>query len=231
MTKRTSQYKKVTQTHNKNMSTVAAKHHQTSTTDHAAPAGDHGHGAAKTERSYFMFWIYLMTDLLMFAGLFAAFAVLRGNTFGGPGEKDIYSLPLVLSETFILLASSYTSGLAVYFATKGKIKAVYGFLCATGILGASFLALELTEFSHLIHDGNSYTRSAFLSSYFSLVGTHGLHIAVGLLWLIITLIFLAKRGLVENMVRKITFFSTFWHFLDLVWIFIFSFVYLMGVTR
>ena len=186
--------------------------------------------AQKASKTYFMFWAYLMTDLLMFAGLFAAFAVLRGSTFGGPSEKEIYQLPLVLIETFILLVSSYTAGLAVYFANRGHIKAVYGFLYATGILGASFLALELSEFTHLIQEGNSFTRSGFLSSYFSLVGTHGLHITVGLLWLVILLAYLAKRGLRESMVRKVTLFSIFWHFLDIVWIFIFSIVYLMGVS-
>ena len=186
--------------------------------------------AEKASKTYFLFWTYLMTDLLMFAGLFAAFAVLRGSTFGGPGEKEIYSLPLVLAETIILLISSYTAGLAVYFANRGRAKAVMGLLYTTGVLGASFLALELTEFAHLITEGNSFRRSAFLSSYFSLVGTHGLHITAGLLWLAILLVFLAKRGLRESLVRKVTLFSTFWHFLDIVWIFIFTIVYLMGVS-
>jgi len=188
------------------------------------------HETEKASRTYFLFWIYLMTDLLMFAGLFAAFAVLRGNTFGGPGEKDIYSLPLVLSETVILLISSYTAGLAVYFAGRGRQRLVQWLLYATGVLGACFLVIELTEFSHLISEGNSFQRSGFLSSYFSLVGTHGLHITAGLLWLVILLVFLAKRGLRPSMVRKITLFSMFWHFLDIVWIFIFSIVYLTGVS-
>lgn len=186
--------------------------------------------AEKASKAYFLFWVYLMTDLLMFAGLFATFAVLRGSTFGGPTEKELYQLPLVLAETFILLISSYTAGLAVYYASKGKVRIVQGLLCATGALGVSFLTLELTEFSHLIADGNSFQRSGFLSSYFSLVGTHGLHITAGLLWLVILLVFVAKRGLKESMVRKITLFSMFWHFLDIVWIFIFSIVYLMGVS-
>ncbi|HVU59655.1 MAG TPA: cytochrome c oxidase subunit 3 [Candidatus Saccharimonadales bacterium] len=187
--------------------------------------------AEKAVKTYFLFWIYLMTDLLMFAGLFASFAVLRSSTFGGPAEKDVYHLPLVLAETFILLISSYTAGLAVYFADRGRVKAVASLLYATGVLGACFLAMELSEFISLFKEGNSYHRSAFLSSYFALVGTHGLHITAGLLWLIILLVFLAKRGLGESMVRKVTLFSTFWHFLDLVWIFIFSVVYLMGVSR
>lgn len=185
----------------------------------------------KNSRTYFLFWAYLMTDLLMFGGLFAAFAVLRGNTFGGPGEKELYSLPLVFAETILLLISSYTAGLAVYCAGRGRVRAVTGLLGVTGILGLSFLALELTEFAHLIAEGNSFARSGFLSSYFSLVGTHGLHITAGLLWLAILLVFIAKRGLKGSMTRKITLFTTFWHFLDIVWIFIFSFVYLMGVSR
>lgn len=193
-------------------------------------AHTHHAEAEKASKTYFLFWIYLMTDLLMFAGLFAAFAVLRGNTFGGPTEKELYQLPLVLTETFILLISSYTAGLAVYFAGRGKLKIVQGLLYATGALGISFVTLELTEFGHLIADGNSFQRSGFLSSYFSLVGTHGLHITAGLLWLVILLVFLAKRGLKPSMVRKITLFSMFWHFLDIVWIFIFSIVYLMGVS-
>ena len=186
--------------------------------------------AEKNSKTYFLFWTYLMTDLLMFAGLFAAFAVLRGNTFGGPNEKDIYSLPLVLAETVILLVSSYTAGLAVYAAGRKRIKTTITLLAITGMLGAAFLTLELTEFAHLIGEGNSFQRSGFLSSYFSLVGTHGLHITAGLLWLTILLVFLAKRGLSDSMTRKITLFGTFWHFLDIVWIFIFSIVYLMGVS-
>jgi cytochrome o ubiquinol oxidase subunit 3 len=184
----------------------------------------------KNSKAYFLFWIYLMTDLIVFAGLFAAFATLRTRTFGGPREAEIYQLPLVLVETFILLISSYTAGLAVYFANHGKARLVSGLLYATGILGASFLTLELAEFAKLIREGNSFTRSGFLSSYFGLVGTHGLHITVGLLWLVILLAFQAKRGLRGSMVRKITLFSTYWHFLDIVWIFIFSIVYLMGAS-
>ena len=184
----------------------------------------------KRSKTYFLFWTYLMTDLLMFAGLFAAFSVLRGNTFGGPNEAEIYRLPLVLAETFILLVSSYTAGLAIFFANRGNAKAVAGLLYTTGVLGVSFLALEIAEFASLIREGNGPTRSGFLSSYFGLVGTHGLHITAGLIWLVILLVYMSKRGLRGSMVRKITLFSTFWHFLDIVWIFIFSIVYLMGVS-
>ncbi len=184
--------------------------------------------ANRASKTYFLFWTYLMTDLLMFAGLFASFAVLRGSTFGGPGEKDIYHLPLVLIETIILLVSSYTAGLAVYFAGRSNLRAVVNLLSITGILGVSFVSFELYEFIGLFSEGNSFRRSGFLTSYFSLVGTHGLHITAAIVWLVILLGYLSKRGLSDSMVRKITLFGMFWHFLDIVWIFIFSVVYLMG---
>lgn len=184
----------------------------------------------EASKTYFLFWVYLMTDLIMFAGLFAAFAVLRRSTFGGPSEREVYHLPLVLIETFVLLFSSFTAGLAIFFANRGNLKTVVALLCTTGLLGVSFLAIELAEFSRLIAEGDSFRRSGFLSAYFTLVGTHGLHITAGLLWLTILLVFLLKRGLRTSLVRKITLFSLFWHFLDIVWIFIFSIVYLIGVS-
>ena len=176
------------------------------------------------------FWIYLMTDLIVFAGLFAAFAVLRGNTFGGPAERDLYNLPFVLTETMILLTSSFTCGLMTLSARAGKKNATIAWLGVTFALGASFLALELVEFTRLVHDGNAWTRSASLSSYFSLVGTHGLHIAAGLLWIVVAIVQISLRGLTPFVNSKLTRFSLFWHFLDVVWIFIFTIVYLMGVT-
>lgn len=184
----------------------------------------------KNDKNILGFWIYLMTDLTMFAGLFAAFAVLRTNTFGGPAMRDIIDLPFVLVETFLLLASSFTSGIAVLSAQWGQVKNMMIFLSLTFLLGASFLGMELYEFHHLFVEGNTFTRSASLSSYFSLVGTHGLHIFAGLLWLLILFIYILKRGLTKSAVRKLTLFGIFWHFLDLVWIFIFTIVYLMGTA-
>lgn len=178
----------------------------------------------------FGFWVYLMTDLLMFAVLFATFAVLRGNTFGGPAERDLINLPFVLVETVLLLTSSFTVGLAKIAAHNNKLSQVIGFLCITFLLGASFLGMELYEFSHLVAEKHSWQASASLSSFFTLVGTHGLHIASGLLWLLCVIIFLIRRGLSHSMVRKLTLFSLFWHFLDIVWIFIFTIVYLMGAA-
>lgn len=182
------------------------------------------------EKTILGFWIYLMTDLTMFAGLFAAFAVLRGNTFGGPSARDIINLPLVLIETLILLISSFTCGVGVLMAHNGNKKNAMVFLYSTFFLGISFLVMELFEFSHLFQEGNTFQKSAFLSSYFSLVGTHGLHITAGLLWLLILFIFIKKKGLTDGLVGKLTLFGIFWHFLDIVWIFIFSIVYLMGAA-
>lgn len=178
----------------------------------------------------FGFWVYLMTDLLMFAALFATYAVLAGNTFGGPAGHDIFNLPYVLWETLILLTSSFTCGLGI-LAARGKDKnQVFLWFGLTFLLGITFLSLEMTEFSRLFADGNGFQRSAFLSSFFTLVGTHGLHIASGLFWMGTIFVYILRRGLTDNAIRKLTMLSLFWHFLDLVWIFIFTIVYLMGVA-
>jgi cytochrome o ubiquinol oxidase subunit 3 len=187
------------------------------------------HHKEKTENSLFGFWLYIMTDLIMFAALFATFAVLRNSTFGGPSGADIFNLPFVLTETFVLLISSFTCGLALLGAQNGKVKIILGWLSATFILGATFLAMELTEFHHLVADGNGPQRSAFLSSYFTLVGAHGIHIAVGLLWMAIMIITIRRRGLTGKTNSQLQRLALFWHFLDIVWIFIFTIVYLMGV--
>ncbi len=183
----------------------------------------------ETETSLLGFWIYMMTDCIVFASLFAVFIVLRNNTAGGKAGSDLFSLSFILTETIILLTSSFTSGLALLAAQRSHLKQTVIWLCTTGLLGTSFLILELHEFTKLDHSGNSWRGSAFLSSYFTLVGTHGLHITIGLLWLFATLGYLYKKGLNEVSVRRITMFSIFWHFLDIVWIFIFSVVYLLGV--
>lgn len=176
------------------------------------------------------FWIYLMTDFVLFASLFATFAVLRGNTFGGPGSEQIFKLSFVLSETLILLTSSFTCGLGALAARSGQKQQVLFWFGLTFLLGAAFLGLELSEFNHLVAEGDSWRRSAFLSSFFTLVGTHGLHITAGLLWMAVMLYQALKRGLTTSVVRKLTMLSMFWHFLDIIWIFIFTVVYLMGIA-
>ena len=181
------------------------------------------------DKTIFGFWVYLMTDLVMFAALFATFAVLRNNTFGGPQAGELFSLPFALSETLILLTSSFTCGLGILSARSGDKNKTILLFASTFVLGTAFLAMELSEFSHLISEGNGFQRSAFLSSFFTLVGTHGLHIAAGLVWMGILIVRILKRGLTDSVLRKLTLLSLFWHFLDIVWIFIFSIVYLIGV--
>lgn len=184
------------------------------------------HEAEADDRVQFGFWIYLMTDLLMFAVLFAVYAVLHNNTLGGETGRDLFSMPLALTETLILLTSSFTCGIGMIYARKGIKGRTLLWFSITFILGLAFLALELKEFAEFIHEGHTWQVNAFLSSFFVLVGTHGLHITSGLLWIIVTLIFVMKRGLNRSLVRKLSLISLFWHFLDIVWIFIFTFVYM-----
>ena len=185
------------------------------------------HQAEADDRTMFGFWIYLMTDLLMFAVLFAVFAVLRNSTDGGPGAAELLNPDLALVETLLLLTSSFTVGIGMIVARQGKKAQALVWFGATFLLGAAFLGIELFEFYELIHEGHTMQSNAFLSAFFVLLSTHGLHIASGLLWLAIILVFVAKRGLTHSNVRKLALLSLFWHFLDIVWIFIFTVVYLM----
>jgi cytochrome o ubiquinol oxidase subunit 3 len=179
-------------------------------------------------KTIFGFWVYIMTDCVLFATLFATFAVLRNNTFGGPSGSELFSLNFVLTETLILLTSSFTCGLAILAARQNNKRQVLSWFALTFILGIAFLVLELSEFHHLAAEGNSWRRSAFLSSFFTLVGTHGLHITIGLIWMFILNLKVWRKGLVGSSVKRLTLLSLFWHFLDIVWIFIFSIVYLLG---
>lgn len=200
----------------------------TKTADHNLSTQDHGHHDAD-ERVVFGFWIYIMSDCILFASIFAVYAVLHSSTFGGPGPRELFSLPFVLVETILLLTSSFTYGLAMLAVHKQSTKQVIGWLVVTFLLGASFVAMELHEFSHLVAEGNSWQRSAFLSSFFTLVGTHGLHVTLGLIWMVILMFQVSRHGLTNVTIRKLTCLSLFWHFLDIVWICVFSIVYLMGV--
>lgn len=180
-------------------------------------------------KTFLGFWIYLMTDCLIFATLFITYAVLHDSTFGGPSSQDIFQLSTAFAETMILLFSSVTCGFAILSAIRDQKKHVIGWFAVTFLLGASFIAMEIHEFSHLVQEGNSWTESAFLSSFFTLVGTHGAHVSVGLLWMGVMMAQVHWFGLTIETFRRLVIFSLFWHFLDLVWIFIFTFVYLMGV--
>ncbi len=182
----------------------------------------------EAQKTSFGFWIYLMTDCVLFASLFASFVVLRSNTFGGQSGSEIFSMPYVLAETILLLASSFSCGLALLAARTGNKQATLVWLSVTFVLGAAFLGLEISEFQRLYTDGNSWQRSGFLSAYYTLVGTHGLHISVGLVWMAIMTGFIVTQGLSFRVVNRLGLLSLFWHFLDIIWIFIFSIVYLAG---
>ena len=176
----------------------------------------------------FGFWVYLMSDCVLFAALFATYAVLRGATFGAPSISQIMSLPFVLVETMLLLTSSFTVGLAVLAAHRGKKQLTLGALTLTLLLGLSFLVMEVSEFSKLVAEGSGPTASAFLSSFFTLVGTHGVHVFLGSLWMLVLIMHIAYRGISTGNMRKLLCLSLFWHFLDVIWIFIFTIVYLFG---
>lgn len=182
-------------------------------------------------KTIFGFWVYLMTDCVLFASLFATFAVLRHNTYGAASGQDIFSLPFVLTETLILLTSSFSCGLAILAARERNKNLMFKLLGLTFLLGLAFLTLEIREFSHLYHEGLSWKRSAFLTSFFTLVGTHGAHITVGLIWLGALMAKIYRSDYFDGSLRKLTMFSLFWHFLDIVWIFIFTIVYLFGVIK
>jgi cytochrome o ubiquinol oxidase subunit 3 len=175
------------------------------------------------------FWIYLMSDCLVFACLFAMYGVLGRNYAGGPTGAELFDLPLVAINTSALLLSSITYGFAMLEMQKGRLRGTVAWLVITAAFGAAFIAIELHEFAHLIHEGAGPQRSAFLSSFFTLVGTHGLHVTFGLVWLLTLVVQIAQRGLIEANRRRLMCLSMFWHFLDVVWIGVFTFVYLMGV--
>ncbi|PRC92755.1 cytochrome o ubiquinol oxidase subunit III [Solimicrobium silvestre] len=175
------------------------------------------------------FWLYLMSDCLVFACLFATYAVLGRNYAGGPTGAELFDLPLVALNTAFLLVSSITYGFAMLEMQRKKMRTTLIWLAITGILGACFLSLELYEFVHLIHEGAGPQRSGFLTSFFALVATHGLHVTFGIIWLITLMFQVGRHGFTTENNRRLMCLSMFWHFLDVVWIGVFTFVYLMGV--
>ncbi len=177
------------------------------------------------------FWIYLMSDCLIFAALFATFAVLGRNYAAGPAPKDVFELPVVALNTTMLLLSSITYGFAILAMQVGKTRGVLIWLGITALFGMAFVGIELHEFAGLIAEGATPQRSAFLSSFFTLVSTHGLHVSFGLIWMFTLMVQVGKFGLIEANRRRLMCLSMFWHFLDVVWIGVFTFVYLMGVLR
>lgn len=195
-------------------------------TTHALAAHDHHHDTDSMD--IFGFWLYILSDCILFASIFATFAVLRHNVFGGPALKELIDIPYIFAETIILLVSSFTYGMATLALYKNRLKTVISWLVITFILGASFVVLEVNEFVHLVQEGHSWQSSASLSSFFTLVGTHGLHVAIGLLWMLVTGIQLCVFKITPALRRRFTYLGLFWAFLDVIWIFVFTIVYLMG---
>ena len=193
-------------------------------------AHDDGHAHHPETGTNLGFWIYLMSDCLIFAILFAVHAVLGRNYAAGPSPADLFDLKLILIATFMLLFSSITYGFAMLNSYKNNINRTIGWLLVTGLFGLAFLGIEIYEFQHLVHLEATPQRSAFLSSFFTLVGTHGLHVTFGLIWLVTLVVQLRKHGLIEANRRRLMCLSMFWHFLDVIWIGVFSYVYLMGVV-
>jgi cytochrome o ubiquinol oxidase subunit 3 len=175
------------------------------------------------------FWLYLMSDAVIFALLFATYVVMAPNHAGGPTGQTLFNLGRTFVETMLLLCSSITFGFATVAVRLGRPPAVLGWLAVTFVLGAGFLALELSEFTGMYAQGAGPQRSGFLSAFFALVGTHGLHVGMGLIWILILSIQLLARGLSEPVASRLFRLGLFWHFLDIVWIGIFSIVYLPGV--
>lgn len=204
----------------------------------AVAHGGHGagHGGGHHDEHHdqeslkmFGFWLFLITDVILFGTLFATYVVLRLNTDGGPTGAELLEMNGIIISTFILLTSSFTSGVAVLEMNKGNKRGLILWLAITALLGASFIFLEVNEFMHLVHEGATIGTSAYWSAFFVLVGTHGLHVSVGLVWMVGLMLQLSRRGITPVTKRKVSIISLYWHFLDVVWIFVFTIVYLMGV--
>lgn len=199
------------------------------TTQTLSAHDDHHDGHHNTDAmDVFGFWVYILSDCILFSMLFAGYAVLHNNTYGGPSLKEMISLPYVFGETMALLASSFTYGMAILSLYKNNKSRVLGWLVVTFLLGLTFIVMEINEFVHLYLEGHSWQSSAAMSSFFTLVGTHGFHVSMGLLWMLVLMFQLIKFDLTPAMTRRLTYLGLFWAFLDIVWIFVFTIVYLMG---
>lgn len=176
------------------------------------------------------FWIFLGAEIVLFATLFGVYGILGKSHAGGPTQQDIFVIKDVMIQTFLLLTSSFTMGISIYEMRRSNLKGMLLWLIFTLLLGAGFLFMEIREFTHYVHEGATMQTSAFLSSFFVLLGTHGLHVTMGIGWAALLIIQLLKRGLTPVTARKAFIFGLYWHFLDVVWIFIFTFVYLAGLV-
>ncbi|HEV2613303.1 MAG TPA: cytochrome o ubiquinol oxidase subunit III [Gammaproteobacteria bacterium] len=189
----------------------------------------HDHHHSSDAMDVFGFWIYIMSDCVLFAAIFAAYAVLHNKTYGGLGIGQLASLPYVFVETMALLASSFTYGMAILAMYKNNKTKVLFWLGVTFLFGLSFVSMEVKEFIHMYFEGHGWQTSAAMSAFYTLVGTHGFHVSMGLLWMLTLIVQLSMYGITPAMRRRLTYLGLFWAFLDIVWIFVFTIVYLMGV--
>jgi cytochrome o ubiquinol oxidase subunit 3 len=195
----------------------------------ALPSASEAGPAPKRIVVAYGFWIFLLSDIVMFSALFAAYAVLVRATAGGPTGAELFSQISLAIQTACLLVSSYACGLMSLAISSRRRIGTYFFAAVTFVLGAAFLALEIREFANMIARGATPQRSAFLSAFFTLVGCHGLHVAAGLIWLTVLMVHLEIKGFAANVERRLRCFALFWHALDIVWVWLFTVVYLMGV--
>jgi cytochrome o ubiquinol oxidase subunit 3 len=195
----------------------------------ALPSASEAGPASKRVVVAYGFWIFLLSDIVMFSALFAAYAVLVHATAGGPAGAGLFNQVNVAIETGCLLVSSYTCGLMSLSVNARRRPAIYFFAFVTFVLGAAFLSLEIREFADMIARGAAPQRSAFLSAFFTLVGCHGLHVAAGLVWLAVMMAQIAVKGIRASVERRLLCFALFWHALDIIWVWLFTVVYLMGV--
>lgn len=212
------------------------------TVDHAHAHGHDSHHATgafvpleysdpDNSLKIFGFWLFLAADMVLFACLFATFIVLRTHIANGPDAQHLFDVKGFIEETFILLTSSFTGGMATFFMRHRRVKGTVAWLIVTALLGMSFVTLEITEFLHDVAIGATMQTSAFLSAFFTLVGTHGLHVSIGIVWMISIIIQLLRYGINPATARKVFIVNLYWHFLDVVWVFIFTVVYIMGVIH
>jgi len=180
-------------------------------------------------KTVFGFWVYIVTDFMMFAVLFATYDVLHNKTFGGPSSRELFNLPYTLIQTLILLVSTFTCGVGGVLAHRGNKNGTIAFFGITFLLGIAFMWMQLGEFAHLMGEGNNWQGSAFLSMFFTLVGTFGVHMIFALLWVIVLIVPVCLHGLTPVNIKRLTCLRMFWQFLNIVWIFIFTVVYLWGV--
>lgn len=197
----------------------------------SASIAEEHHKAVTIDIQTFGFWIYIMSDLVLFSALFATYGVLRHNFAGGPSGQDFFDLPYVFGETMLLLFSSATCGFAMLTLESGKINKVLIWLGVTFILGLGFIIMEVSEFHRLLLEGDGPSRSGFLSAFFTLVSTHGAHVTAGLIWIAVMIVQIFTKGISSSVRSRLIRLSVFWHFLDIIWVGVFTMVYLMGALK